>query len=47
MIRSPAASAPAAPTAAAAGADDAARPRIDVVLNWFEELRTRVPVVQP
>ena len=24
--------------------EEAARPQIDVVLNWFEELKARVPV---
>ena len=26
------------------GAEDAASPRINVVLNWFQELKARVPV---
>lgn len=37
MIRAPDAPQPDEP-------DDASRPRIDVVLNWFEELRARVPI---
>jgi serine/threonine-protein kinase len=43
MIRNP--TMPTAPTDAAATpeVDDADRPRIDVVLNWFEELEARVP----
>jgi hypothetical protein len=45
MIRNPAV--PASAPESSSVAVDAERPRIDVVLNWFEELRTRVPVVQP
>ena len=31
-------------TTAQTGAEDAASPRINAVLNWFEELKARVPV---
>ena len=24
--------------------DEASRPRIDIILNWFEELKERVPI---
>jgi len=39
MIRNPNAT-----QAAAAARDDSERPHIDVVVNWFEELKARVPV---